>query len=202
MKRYENMEMDRHHEPSMAGDHVASIGQHQLNESLCGTKTSDPRQHEAQQNQQFEDDSADIVWPSAHRKSKGIAESSRVEPENEGISWVSKVNQQKTEREEEWAERQPQYNHVQSFSGKNFNSSQGEDSGMNLDRSQRNDMANNNYALSGGRVSDRSATPVNIDDLPVPAKGAKTFEQLLEEKLQDGAEQQPGEQVNKTVPKK
>ena len=32
-------------------------------------------------------------------------------------------------------------------------------------------------------MSDRSATPVNIDDLPVPAKGAKTFEQLLEEKI-------------------
>ena len=47
---------------------------------------------------------------------------------------------------------------------------------MNLNRSQRNDVANNNYALSGGRVSDRSATPLNIDDLPVPAKGAKTFE--------------------------
>lgn len=96
--------MERHQEPSMAIDHATSIGhgQYQLNESLCGTKMSDPRQNEGQQYQQFEDDNADIVWPSAHRKSKGIAETSRVELENEGISWVSKVNQQKTEREEEW----------------------------------------------------------------------------------------------------
>ena len=38
--------MDRYNEPSIAIDHAASIGQHQLNESLCGTKMSDPRQNE------------------------------------------------------------------------------------------------------------------------------------------------------------
>ena len=47
---------------------------------------------------------------------------------------------------------------------------------MNLNRSQRNELQVNNQPLSGGRFSDRSATPLNIDDLPVPAKGAKTFE--------------------------
>lgn len=72
---------------------------------------------------------------------------------------------------------------MQSFSGHNYNSSQDDNSGLNLN--QRNDLGVGGQQLSGhtGRSSDRPATPLNIDDLPVPAKGAKTFEQLLEENL-------------------
>ena len=66
---------------------------------------------------------------------------------------------------------------MQSFSGRNYNSSQGEDSGMNLNN-QRSELNVGGQHFSGhtGRSSDRSGNPLNIDDLPVPAKGAKTFE--------------------------
>ena len=65
---------------------------------------------------------------------------------------------------------------MQSSGGQHYNSSQDDGSGLNLH--QRNDLGVGGQQFSGhtGRSSDRPATPLNIDDLPVPAKGAKTFE--------------------------
>ena len=91
---------------------------------------------------------------------------------------------------------------MQSFSGQNYNSSQEENSGMNL--KERNELGvGGQFSGNTGRSSDRPATPLNIDDLPVPAKGTKTFDQILEEKLKQNNDNEEDPQVtDRQVPKK
>ena len=83
-------------EPSSNAAHDFSVGPQ--NESLCGTGNSGARRGEGYGRGQQEDDSAEVLWPAAHQRNP-TAQAARAEQEQEGISWIANVNQQRSERE-------------------------------------------------------------------------------------------------------
>ena len=76
-------------EPSNNPAHNFSVGPH--NESLGGTNSSAARRGEGHDRGQHEDDSAEVLWPTANQR-KSVAQASRAEQEEERISWVSNAN--------------------------------------------------------------------------------------------------------------